>query len=597
MKSNGYDKMPAPEVGYGRPFQWETSRVLAGDLRFFLCGNASTCPHIQADEWTIAKFLEHFFDSPGALFAKAGNDSVGRTQNSLSFKNIMENHVQNITQQYPMDMAEYESFLWEQNAWVLCLENQSNCSGSIPKHQWLQDRVGQCSAKVLSFLNANPEALSMNVDLCNINGQMDSLCKEMLDSVLRITNLNCILSGNDVCLEKSYFYTPSVFSSSNQQFVRDTVRQFYQRFDSSICAADSKTQSLIQQNSILNAKCAAVPLQALKISLEGARSVVDIYMNILFDILMIAMDLMQLLMASAEMSQQITQDLFYWFQKLVIDAAESLKQIGNVLYKALLENSPLGTSFREAVQTICSIVEWIMNFVWSKFLCYVVEVTVPIVTPILIALLEFVDAIVNIINSIACAFNSCLPNSDIIADLIKAVNNFQTWVLQNLQCGTVYSFNCYPNQTQTAMTAALPVATRCWSAFQPDASDASSILSCTRSDTCWNEETQKQILCDACPLQAGEDFLQFACSPLTKRCTCGVQRFERTQCSTHEQCYAGIQDASCMRMASVLSTNAYSTVPCKQCPSQPLCIVTSRTQPGKLSCCMHIQILVHGYTL
>ena len=149
----------------------------------------------------------------------------------------------------------------------------------------------------------------MNVDLCNINGQMDSLCKDMLDSVLRITNLNCILSGKDNCMDKSFFYTPSVFSSSNQQFVRDTVRQFYQRFHDGVCAADSRTQALMEQNTKLNVKCAAVPLQSLKVALEGARDVIDIAMNIMFDSLMITMDFLQLLAAGAEAAQQITQDL------------------------------------------------------------------------------------------------------------------------------------------------------------------------------------------------------------------------------------------------------------------------------------------------
>ena len=599
VKPDSQTAMPAPEVGYGRPFQWETARMLAGDLRFFLCGNATACPHIEADEWTLTKFLQHFFSTPENLILPK-SENTRQAYQVPSLQDIVQSFEANMSAGLPADMQAYEQYLWEGNPWVVCVEQNAdtltngtsptatstavglNCSGTISKAEWIgANRVGHCKSRVVDFLQQNPGALSMNVDLCNINAQMDGLCKKLLDNVLRITNLNCILSGKDTCLEKSFFYTPSVFSSSNQQFVRDTVRQFYQRFEENVCAADSRTQTLISQNVKLNSKCAAVPLQSLKISLEGARSVVDIVMNIIFDSLMITTDLMMLLVSTAESAQQLTQDLFYWFQKLIIDAAESLKQIGNVLYKALLENSPLGSSFRAAMQTICSVVEWIMNYIWSKFLCYIVKYTVPIITPVIIALLEFVGVIIDIINTIACAFSSCLPEeASVISKLVDVVKDIERWILENMQCGIAYNFNCYPNQTFTALTAALPVATRCWAGFQPDAGDAS-VLSCTRADTCWDDTKQTQVVCDACPLQAGEDFLQFACSPLTKRCSCGVQRFERTRCTTHEQCFAGVQDASCMRISNPLATNAYSTVPCKQCPSQPVCIVSSNNQPGK----------------
>ena len=574
-------QMPAPEVGYGRPFQWETARMLAGDLRFFLCGNASTCPHIgNASEWALSTFLQNYFASPGKLFRNTSIIHRRENESSRGLFGMLEDAVAS----NEMPMQDYETQLWESIPWVICTNNGSNCSGTISKQAWLDDRVGQCKSRTYDFLGSNPESLTMNIDLCNINGQMDSLCKDLLDSVLRITNLNCILAGKDTCLDKSYFYTPSVFSSSNQQFVRDTVRQFYQRFETEkqFCAADSRTQQLIQQNTKLIGKCAAVPLQGLKEGLEGARSAVDVFMQVSMDMLMITMDLMQLLVTTAGRAQEITQDLFYWFQQLIIDAAESLKQVGNVLYKALIENSPLGGKFREIVQALCQFVEWILTFVWSKFLCYIMKVLVPVAAYTLIALLEIVGIIVDIINIIVNAFGQTLPNASIIDDTVKVVKDVNDFVLNNLQCGQTYNFNCYPNTTASVMSASLPVATRCWAGYQPDAADAS-ILSCTRADTCWNDATQKQILCDACPLQDGEDFLQFACSALTKRCTCGVQRYERTRCTTHEQCYAGVVDATCMQIADPLSMNAYSTAPCKQCASasQPVCIITSPSQPGE----------------
>jgi hypothetical protein len=578
--------MPAAEVGYGRPFKWETARMLAGDLRFFLCGNATECAHLQADVWTLNHFLQKYFKSPADLVNKPSNNnnSTKYMPNVSSFQDIVKEHDKRNQAEVDGYVDWYEKYLWEQEAWVICTQNGSNCSGTMSKSQWMDDRVGQCSNNVASFLSANPESLAINIDLCNINGQMDSVCKDILDSVLRITNINCILSGKDTCLEKGFFYTPSVFSSSNQEFVRSTVTSFYQRFDTDVCTADSRTQELIAQNSRLATKCTAVLLEPLKKGLEGARDVVDVVMNIVFDMLMITTDLMQLVVAVGDTMQQLVQDLMYWFQQLITDMAKTLEQIGNVLYKALLENSPLGSSFRKAVQDMCSVVEWIANYIWSYFLCYITKVFVPIAADFLVVLLGVIDVIMAVLNLIANAFGQSIPNSDIILKVTGVVKEVRDFVQQNLECGKTYKFNCYPESTFSPRTASLPVATRCWAGFQPDAGDAS-ILSCTRADTCYQEGlsgtgASVPVVCDACPRTVAEDFLPFACSPLTKRCTCGVQKYERTRCTTHEQCYSGVQGASCMRVSTPFS-KAYSTVPCKQCPTQPVCIVTSGSSPGK----------------
>lgn len=123
---------------------------------------------------------------------------------------------------------------------------------------------------------------------------------------------------------------------------------------------------------------------------------------------------------------------------------------------------------------------------------------------------------------------------------------------------------------------------RCWAGYQPSAGDASA-LSCTRADTCFNPVLAKQTVCDACPLQEAEDFLSFACSSLTKKCTCGVQRYERTRCTSHSQCFSAQADAVCMRIDDVFSTS-FSTTPCSSCMTQQVCVVTSADSAGYCAC-------------
>jgi hypothetical protein len=545
-------KMPVPEVGYGRPFKWETARMLAGDLRFLLCGNATECEHIDADEWTLDKFLQNYFQSP----SKLSSSSFTGTENKKSLEDLLDEHDDSMKTK-PSDLEQWEKDMWERHPWVICNKDLSNCSGTISKEDWFKDRAGTCSAKVLEFLEQNPASLAVELDLCNLNGQMDSLCKDILDSVLKVTNANCIVAGNDVCLDKTFFYSPAIFSSSNQQFVRDTVRDFYLRFgdggdnsdSDTVCQADDHTAELIRQNSLLNMKCGSVALTALKTGLEGGRAEVDLIIKILYDINMIIVDFMQMMsdaLTGADM-QRIIQDAFYWFNQLVFDMKETLLQLGNMLYKMLFQHSPLGTSLSTTIRGICLAIDWLINVMWNRFLCPIMSLVVPGLIGVLRVFLLFIDKVLGIINSIACFFNNCIPNSDAVAKIIVELDKTTAFIIESfLQCKDI-QLSCSPDNTYSAQTASLPTATRCWAGYQPEAGDAS-VLSCTRADTCYmdggsssssSSGNSNPIVCDACPRQSAEDFMQFACSALTKRCTCGVQRYERTKCSTHEQCYAG----------------------------------------------------------
>jgi hypothetical protein len=203
-------KMPVPEVGYGRPFRWEMARMIAGDLRFLLCGNATECPNLQASEWTLTNFLQNYFRYPHRLL----NNTSSTATNTL--ENILDERDAN-PPPYSDEVAQFEKMMWEDIPWVVCDKTMTNCSGTIPKAAWHENRGETCRSEVVNFLAENPSSLAVELDLCNLNGQMDLLCSKILENVQKIVNTNCISAGNDICLPKSFFYTPSTFSSSNQQ--------------------------------------------------------------------------------------------------------------------------------------------------------------------------------------------------------------------------------------------------------------------------------------------------------------------------------------------------------------------------------------------
>lgn len=395
------------------------------------------------------------------------------------------------------------------------------------------------------------------------------------------------------------------------------MREFYKRFQGGqagsdaayvdVCPADtSTTQDLINQNAVIKTRCGAVQLESLKEGLQQARMFIDILMKIVFDVVNIVMDLMQLTGMSTETARtMLYKNLLYWFQDLIVNMGEALKTLGTIIFKMIFENSPIGQALKDVMNTICNTVAWIMNEVWLGFFCPIAEAILPPVLNAVMAFLRFIEMILGVIRDIACFFNSCLPESASVQGAIESIDIFKQDVETNgLGCDEPFNNTCFEETTYNLEDASLPTATRCWSGYQPAAGD-SSVLSCTRADTCFdptvsgpNDNYQK--LCDACPQQEGEDFLSFACSALTKRCTCGVQRYERTRCRSHEECYVSTKGASCMRVDGIFDT-AFSTTPCASCTTQPICVVTSMNSPGYCACpftdvvveqCVHVGELV-----
>ena len=207
----GYQDMPVPEVGYGRPFRWEMARMIAGDLRILLCGKEKDCTHLMnASQWTLTNFLHNYFQSPEKLVLQ--HDPISRTVSKTLLETLDDRD-----SNPPSSVQEmFEKEMWESNPWVACSKS-AGCTGTMTKKEWLDDRGTMCTNKVIEHLAANPDELAVEMDLCNLNSQMDQLCRLILESLLAVKSINCISSGGDVCLPKRYFYTPSTFSTSNQQ--------------------------------------------------------------------------------------------------------------------------------------------------------------------------------------------------------------------------------------------------------------------------------------------------------------------------------------------------------------------------------------------
>jgi hypothetical protein len=443
-----------------------------GDLRFLLCGNATECDHIRASEWTLTDFLQRYFRAPEDLAPPGRVDADVRSQ-TRTLEEVLDDRVASPPKTKLPGLAEYERRMWEEEGWVVC--EGGKCSRTISREAWLADRGGTCSAEIVAHLAENPGSLAVEMDLCNLNSQMDQLCQRILEKVVEWAGANCIAAGNEACLAKSFFYSPATFSSSNQEFTRDTVRNFYRRFRAGadgtpaslaeVCpAADAKAAGLLAQNNQIRARCGAVPIETLKDALEAARAYIDLLMRILFDLMNIVMDFMQLAGVFTEESRQrVTQDLLFWFQQLIVDMGESLKSLGTIVFKMVFEESALGASLRDAIKVICEIVTWLLNNVWRGFFCPILQALLPIILNAFLGVLSFFSEVIGIINDAACWMGICIPDANPISFMITTVTDFKNTIEGGgLNCQKTFDNPCFQDTGAAGIESALPVATRCW---------------------------------------------------------------------------------------------------------------------------------------
>ena len=151
----------------------------------------------------------------------SSSGSIVRGTTTKTFEDIIEDRDANPP---ASDQASFEAMLWEQIPWVVCAKDgRTNCSGTISKADWLADRAGTCSAAVVNALEQNPGSLAVELDLCNLNSQMDSMCRKISQAGIDVASANCLAMAGTLCLDKSYFYTPSTYSVTNQQVCSITI--------------------------------------------------------------------------------------------------------------------------------------------------------------------------------------------------------------------------------------------------------------------------------------------------------------------------------------------------------------------------------------
>lgn len=538
-------------MSVGVPMTVKTERIVARYLRSRICPRASedACEELEmvfnSSYWKTGQFLKEF------LHADDTSDFyqtwIPDTTSAADVTPTSDDH------------------LWARN-WVFCDHSlMDGCSGSITKAEWIDPnmRAAKCKERIIAS-----SSVDRPVEFCLIDENTERLCNAIVTWNQQIMRILCQAKGLPSCPDHGFFYTPASYSMENQEFASDTVADFYNALDSTACPAttDSSSDELIQaqidSNNNLLQECASVSMQPVREILQSIRGAVTAAFKIYYFGMMLLLQIVQIALGSVigpsgtSLVSAAVDRMLKYIGLLMESISNFFHLILEAVWTLLIEQTG---SFGKFLQGLISLMCRILNFLRVDILC-------PMITKILVP-------IINIVGDAVKFFNKGAGN-DIKRGAASLLVLADDHLCDYTDCDFKFlSEGEYHN-------GALPVPTRCWASYLTYYGDTDA-LSCSRADTCRSSLTNNsRIVCAQCA-SAMPGYLDFSCEPMTKLCTCNVQRYVRTACSTNDDCnQAG---AACNYLLSDLSLSTGVTS-CDTCQTQRICYLDVLTDERFCAC-------------
>jgi hypothetical protein len=590
-------RIMVPETSVTTPFRLSTERVIASELRNelsrALCNESlHGCPHldqiIHRSRWVPGTFWDSFIGDVRALL------DVGSSGADVP---DMGTNVEGSTPKG--DEYEDDRALWAQ-AWMYCAQpevdcketcdpityicsevcdsihtDQMTCNGVMNREAWLNPAT-RIKSTIDAFAHSvdgmDDTALSRAMNVCDLDSTLSEFCRKIQTARSQVFSANCHAAG--VCFKDVFFYQPSMFSMSNNQFVKQTVEDFYRGVDPRACTAqlDERTIRLAAQNAILVPLCPATTLELFKKFLRYARMQVGSLVRAGYYAAMVVMHALRLMIPGDDASRQDAVNSMGMNTELLFEElGNMLLGMLNLLLGKLLE-TPSGSFIEQIIIAVCELTNWIMRIFYLGMFCPVKLGIEAILTDIINALGAFMDMSVLIDWRTAMEAVSCDPDK-ILAECERNLDN------------------------RPKPIARIDAPTRCWSTYTNSLGDASS-LSCSAADSCvqhdaslgFSDET-RLVACDSCPILVDlPDFTRFGCDTVRKQCKCAVQANTHTACINHAQCRG--TGSTCDVLDTAFSPSSFGTQPCDTCLSgDAMCVAA----PGGARCaCTSRKAGFHG---
>ena len=569
-------EIPA-ESSITHPYRVSSERRLAGQLRNdlaqALCGNVTGCVALDnmlnGSQWVPHKFWGAFVGDVRQLLRNNTAYNVGGDQRSLR-----DTVTTDTDRLLAMGSGENDDLLWQQK-WLFCEQgarvcnttedangvwdevcvnaplSDMTCYGTMEdKNDWL-DPSKRTAATLTAFISAaeQTDSLVEEMNVCDLDDVLSEFCSEIAAARSAVFDANCLAAGK--CFEEMFFYQPSQFSLSNNEFARQTVEAFYTDISPGVCSqyTSARTARLVLQNQVLAQKCGARLITDIKTVVQLARQFVGVIVRSGYFLGMVLLHSVRLIIPLSE-TEEVMESIRMYLDLMMDEMSGMMTALGEVVVEMIMDNTETGKFISDLLEGLCKFQKFMLNVFMKDMYC-----------PMKQTVDEFMKFIGQSTNSRSgeCKeenFNkSCtllLPRKPPIADRVDA-------------------------------------STRCWSSYVNSLGDAMS-LSCSASDSCLYDGAGSKnglIVCDACPRAFAADFTRYGCDTVRKQCKCGVQSITRSACINHAQCQ--VEGATCDMLETSFEVTPWATSPCTACENNAMCV--EATGGARCTCSVRQQAL------
>lgn len=457
--------------------------------------------------------------------------------------------------------------------WVFC--NDTGCSGNISYDTWVSaspgGRLSQCRDKLLQETN-NGEDLVVNMEICDIDSRLDETCRLMRSAQQLIFDANCHAAG--LCEDDTFVYAPAVYSISNNDFVRMSVRSFYLRHESEveICTDEDKDNEMLrEQNEVSKGDCASTSIAILQELLDQLREASHMIARMAYYLFNLIASIFRLIYTTNH--NQASESLLFWTNKFLEEFNDFIKEVFNIISRIIFDETRWGQALLNIMREVCNVLKTVWD-IWVIVYCNIISPAISKLIEFFDELQKMLEQMINWIPLVNEEVTFLDPFLDFFRGILGAANDFT--------CGQG-EWNCSLDfgGDGTEATGTLPLPSRCWADFVPFAG-ISTALSCSRSDTCLKDALGSElVVCDSCPVQGDQPFNDYGCNLVTKKCSCKTQPRTVTFCTDNSQCS---MDASCLLIDNVFSPQAWGVDLCSYCSAGGMCVFEEPGTIGKCGC-------------
>ena len=559
---------PTPQLSIGMPVKISTERHIAGALRNLLCPSAameiSDCMNLSDFSlvWEQNQFMSGLLDQAAKYSKNLSGGVTGQTYETYE------------------EYLAREKLLWDRQ-WVFCgyspLNGIDTCHGSISKEEWLDNtlREGSCKREV--------EKGSAQVDVkvpilfCLLDPKITKLCQQVADWNYEIKSILCKAAG--ICPQTGFFYNPSSYYLSNQEFVHDTVSEYYRSTgDVGARCVKTYTDEQIELNDALKNKCASTKIAPIYEALVQVRRGLYLVVRALFYLVQLLVTLVQIIASAATGAitavESLSAKLITYFRALLIVAADAFTTINQAMFELIFERG-IGKQVMDFIYSACESINALYDLIVVQGICVAIEWIAGILENIGMEVVNIAEVKINLQFTTIYPFSFLTSPGTAIVGAAETLAS-QTWCVPQ----DILTCKFETDQQQADFDGTLPVATRCFSTYTPFLGDTQQ-LSCTQADTChMSALDQTRVVCGACPNSELSTRSQFGCDLNTKICTCNTERPVRTPCLTNSEC----QTAHTCNYIDTSFELMSSTVPCRACMDTQFCFIQPSNDVGYCAC-------------